>query len=158
DNGRFDRSVTPVRDGIGQAVLDRDEFIKPHTTSAGLAALKSSFAELGALGFDTVAQRKYPQVARIDHVHTAGNSSGIVDGGAVVLIGSEQKGNALGLKPRGRVVATALAGSDPTIMLTGPMPAARKALAKAGLTIDQIDLFEVNEAFAAVPMRFMKEL
>jgi len=158
DAGRFDRSVTPVRDAIGLAVLERDEFIKPQTTLAGLAALKSSFADLGALGFDAVAQRKYPQVARIEHVHTAGNSSGIVDGAAVVLIGSEAKGDALGLTPRGRVVATALAGSDPTIMLTGPMPAARKALAKAGLTIDRIDLFEVNEAFAAVPMRFMKEL
>jgi acetyl-CoA C-acetyltransferase len=158
DSGRFDRSVAPVRDGIGLDVLDRDEFVKPHTTLEGLAALKSSFADLGAMGFDAVAQRKYPQVDRIDHVHTAGNSSGIVDGAAVVLIGSENKGKALGLQPRGRVVATALAGSDPTIMLTGPMPAARKALAKAGLTIDRIDLFEVNEAFAVVPMRFMKEL
>jgi acetyl-CoA C-acetyltransferase len=158
DSGRFDRSVAPVHDQIGLAVLERDEFVKPHTTLAGLAALKPSFAELGALGFDAVAQRKYPQVERIDHVHTAGNSSGIVDGAAVVLIGSEQKGKALGLAPRARVMATALAGSDPTIMLTGPMPAARKALAKAGLTLDQIDLFEVNEAFAAVPLRFMKEL
>jgi acetyl-CoA C-acetyltransferase len=158
DAGRFRRSLTPVHDGIGLPVLDQDEFVKPHTTLAGLASLKASFADLGALGFDAVAQRKYPQVERIRHVHTAGNSSGIVDGAAVVLIGSETKGTALGLAPRGRVVATALAGSDPTIMLTGPMPAARKALAKAGLTIDQIDLFEVNEAFAAVPMRFMKEL
>jgi len=158
DAGRFARSITPVRDGIGLAVLEQDEFVKPHTTLAGLASLKASFADLGALGFDAVAQRKYPQVERIEHVHTAGNSSGIVDGAAVVLIGSEDKGRALGLQARGRVVATALAGSDPTIMLTGPMPAARKALAKAGLTIDQIDLFEVNEAFAAVPMRFMKEL
>ena len=158
DAGRFTRSITPVRDGIGLAVLEQDEFVKPHTTLAGLASLKASFADLGALGFDAVAQRKYPQVERIEHVHTAGNSSGIVDGAAVVLIGSEDKGRALGLQARGRVVATALAGSDPTIMLTGPMPAARKALAKAGLTIDQIDLFEVNEAFAAVPMRFMKEL
>jgi len=158
DSGRFDRSLTPVRDAIGVAVLENDEFIKPHTTLAGLGSLKSSFADIGAMGFDAVAQRKYPQVARIEHVHTAGNSSGIVDGAAVVLIGSEAKGNELGLTPRGRVVAAALAGSDPTIMLTGPMPAARKALGKAGLTIDQIDLFEVNEAFAAVPMRFMKEL
>jgi len=158
DAGRFDRSVAPVRDFIGLPVLERDEFVKPHTTLEGLGALKSSFADLGALGFDAVAQRKYPQVERINHVHTAGNSSGIVDGAAVVLIGSETKGRQMGLQPRGRVIATALAGSDPTIMLTGPMPAARKALAKAGLTIDQIDLFEVNEAFAAVPMRFMKEL
>jgi acetyl-CoA C-acetyltransferase len=156
--GRFDRSVRPVRDAIGLPVLERDEFIKPHTTPAALAALKPSFAELGDLGFDTLAQRKYPQVERIDHVHTAGNSSGIVDGAAVVLVGSESKGKALGLTPRGRVVAAALSGSDPTIMLTGPMPATRKALAKAGLRIDQIDLFEVNEAFAAVPLRYMREL
>jgi acetyl-CoA C-acetyltransferase len=156
--GRFDRSVRPVHDTIGLPVLERDEFIKPHTTAAALAALKPSFAELGDLGFDAVAQRKYPQVERIDHVHTAGNSSGIVDGAAVVLVGSEAKGKALGLTPRGRVVATALSGSDPTIMLTGPMPATRKALDKAGLRIDQIDLFEVNEAFAAVPLRYMREL
>jgi acetyl-CoA C-acetyltransferase len=110
------------------------------------------------MGFDAVALSRYPQVERIHHVHTAGNSSGIVDGAAVVLIGSEAKGQALGLKPRGRIVATALSGADPTIMLTGPMPAARKALAKAGLTIDDIDLFEINEAFAAVPMRFMREM
>ncbi len=158
DAGRFDRSVAAVHDAIGQPVLERDEFLKPHTTKDALAALKLSFADLGAMGFDTVAQRKYPQVERINHVHTAGNSSGIVDGAAAVLIGSEAKGKALRLTPRARVVATALAGSDPTIMLTGPMPAARKALKKAGLTLDQIDLFEVNEAFAAVPMRFMKEL
>jgi acetyl-CoA C-acetyltransferase len=158
NTGRFDRSVAPVHDAIGLPVLERDEFLKPHTTLEALASLKLSFADLGAIGFDAVAQRKYPQVERINHVHTAGNSSGIVDGAAAVLIGSEAKGKALGLTPRGRVVATALAGSDPTIMLTGPMPAARKALAKAGLTLDQIDLFEVNEAFAVVPMRFMKEL
>jgi acetyl-CoA C-acetyltransferase len=156
--GRFDRSVVPVKDAIGLPILERDEFIKPHTTLEGLAALKLSFAELGALGFDAVALRKYPQLERIEHVHTAGNSSGIVDGAAAVLIGTEAKGRALGLTPRARVVATALAGADPTIMLTGPMPATRKALAKAGLSIDDIDLFEVNEAFAAVPLRFMKEL
>jgi acetyl-CoA C-acetyltransferase len=156
--GRFDRAVVPVRDAIGLPILERDEFIKPHTTMEGLAALKLSFAELGAMGFDAVALRKYPQLERIEHVHTAGNSSGIVDGAAAVLIGTEEKGRALGLTPRARVVATALAGADPTIMLTGPMPATRKALAKAGLTVDDIDLFEVNEAFAAVPLRFMKEL
>lgn len=156
--GRFDRSVVPVHDDIGLPILARDEFIKPHTTREGLAALKPSFAELGALGFDAVALRKYPQLERIEHVHTPGNSSGIVDGAAAVLIGSEEKGRALGLTPRARIVATALAGADPTIMLTGPMPATRKALAKAGLSIDDIDLFEVNEAFAAVPLRYMKEL
>jgi len=148
----------PVLDEIGIAMLERDEFIKPRTTMEGLAALKTSFTDMGKMGFDAVALSRYPQVERIDHVHTAGNSSGIVDGAAAVLIGSEAKGKALGLTPRGRIVATALSGADPTIMLTGPMPASRKALAKAGLTVDDIDLFEVNEAFAAVPMRFMWEM
>ena len=156
--GRFDRSVIAVEDDLGLAVLERDEFIKPRTTLEGLGQLKVAFGELGAMGFDAVALARYPRVERIRHVHTAGNSSGIVDGAAAVLIGSEAKGRAMGLTPRGRVVATALSGADPTIMLTGPMPATRKALAKARLTIDDIDLFEVNEAFAAVPMRFMAEM
>ena len=156
--GHFDRSVIAVTDSIGLPVLERDEFIKPRTTMEGLASLKIAFAELGAMGFDAVALQRYPAVERIHHVHTAGNSSGIVDGAAAVLIGSESQGRALGLTPRGRIVATALSGADPTIMLTGPMPAARKALAKAGLTVDDIDLFEVNEAFAVVPMRFMREM
>ena len=158
DAGRFDRSVMPVRDMLGMTILARDEFIKPRTTMEGLASLKPSFAQMGEMGFDAVAIAKYPQVERIMHVHHAGNSSGIVDGAAAVLVGSEAKGRQLGLKPRARIVATALSGADPTIMLTGPMPAARKALAKAGLTIDDIDLFEINEAFAVVPMKFMKEL
>jgi len=156
--GHFDRSVLSVDDEIGLAVLERDEFIKPRTTLEGLGSLKLAFDALGAMGFDAVALARYPQVERIRHVHTAGNSSGIVDGAAAVLIGSEAKGREMGLTPRGRVVATALSGADPTIMLTGPMPATRKALAKAGLTIADIDLFEVNEAFAAVPMRFMLEM
>ncbi len=156
--GRFDRSVLSVDDEIGLVVLERDEFIKPRTTLEGLGSLKLAFDALGAMGFDAVALARYPQVERIRHVHTAGNSSGIVDGAAAVLIGSEAKGREMGLTPRGRVVATALSGADPTIMLTGPMPATRKALAKAGLTIADIDLFEVNEAFAAVPMRFMLEM
>jgi acetyl-CoA C-acetyltransferase len=156
--GHFDRSVIAVQDAIGLTVLERDEFIKPRTTLEGLGALKVAFGDMGAMGFDAVALARYPQVERIRHVHTAGNSSGIVDGAAAVLIGSEAKGRQMGLTPRGRIVATALSGADPTIMLTGPMPATRKALAKAGLTIDDIDLFEVNEAFAAVPMRFMLEM
>jgi acetyl-CoA C-acetyltransferase len=156
--GHFDRSVVPVKDGIGLTILEKDEFIKPQSTMQGLGSLKASFEQMGAMGYDSVAIRKYPQVERIHHVHTAGNSSGIVDGAAAVLIGSEAKGKALGLTPRARIVATALTGSDPTIMLTGPMPATRKVLAKAGLRIDEIDLFEVNEAFAAVVMRFMKEM
>jgi len=156
--GHFQRSVVPVRDFLGQAILEQDEFIKPHTTMEGLAGLKPSFEQLGGMGFDAVALQRYPQVERIQHVHHAGNASGIVDGAAAVLIGSEAAAKAHQLAPRARIVATAVSGDDPTIMLTGPMPATRKALARAGLSIDQIDLFEVNEAFAAVPMRFMREM
>ena len=156
--GYFKQSVVPVRDAIGLAILEEDEFIKPQTTLEGLAGLKPSFAQLGAMGFDAVALQRYPQVERIHHVHHAGNASGIVDGAAAVLIGNEAAAKAQNLTPRARIVATALSGADPTIMLTGPVPATRKALARAGMTIDQIDLFEVNEAFAAVPMRFMREL
>jgi len=156
--GRFANSVVAVKDAVGDTILGEDEFIKPHTTLEGLASLKASFEEMGRMGYDAVALQRYPQVERIHHVHTAGNSSGIVDGAAAVLVGSEAMAKAFDLTPRARVLATALSGADPTIMLTGPMPAARKALAKAGLTIDQIDLFEVNEAFAVVPMRFMKEM
>ena len=156
--GYFDRSVVPVKDFLDQTILAQDEFIKPHTTLEGLAALRPAFEQMGGMGFDQVALTRYPQVERIHHVHHAGNSSGIVDGAAAVLVGSEAAGKIHGLTPRARIVAAALSGADPTIMLTGPMPAARKALAKAGLSIDQIDLFEVNEAFAAVVMRFMKEM
>ena len=156
--GYFARSIVPVRDGSGQIILDQDEFIKPQTTLEGLAALKPAFEQLGAAGFDSVALQRYPHAGRITHVHHAGNSSGIVDGAAAVLVGSEAAGKTHGLTPRARIVAAALSGADPTIMLTGLMPAARKALAKAGMTIEQIDLFEVNEAFAAVVLRFMKEM
>ncbi|WP_394755378.1 acetyl-CoA C-acetyltransferase [Rhodoferax sp.] len=156
--GYFDRSIVPVKDFLGQVILAQDEFIKPQTTLEGLASLKPAFEQMGGMGFDQLALTRYPQVERIRHVHHAGNSSGIVDGAAAVLIGSEAAGKAHGFTPRARIVSVALSGADPTIMLTGPMPAARKALAKAGLTIDQMDLFEVNEAFAAVVMRFMKEM
>lgn len=156
--GYFANSVVPVKDFLGQIILGEDEFIKPQSTLEGLGALKPAFDQLGAMGFDAVALQRYPQVERIRHVHHAGNSSGIVDGAAAVLVGSEAAGRTHGLKPRARIVAAALSGADPTIMLTGPMPATRKALAKAGLTVDQIDLFEVNEAFAAVVMRFMREM
>lgn len=156
--GYFDRSVVPVKDFLDQTILAQDEFIKPHTTLEGLASLRPAFEQMGGMGFDQVALTRYPQVERIHHVHHAGNSSGIVDGAAAVLVGSEAAGKIHGLTPRARIVAAALSGADPTIMLTGPMPAARKALAKAGLGVDQIDLFEVNEAFAAVVMRFMKEM
>ena len=156
--GHFSRSVVPVRDALGQVILAQDEFIKPHSTLEGLASLKPAFEQMGSMGFDQVALTRYPQVERIHHVHHAGNSSGIVDGATALLIGSEAAGRSHGLTPRARIVAVALSGADPTIMLTGPMPATRKALAKAGMTVDQIDLFEVNEAFAAVVMRFMKEM
>ena len=156
--GYFAHSVVPVKDFLGQTILAEDEFIKPHTTLEGLASLKPAFDQLGSMGFDAVALQRYPQVERIHHVHHAGNSSGIVDGAAAVLVGSEAAGKTHGLKPRARIVAAALSGADPTIMLTGPMPATRKALARAGMTVEQIDLFEVNEAFAAVVMRFMKEM
>lgn len=156
--GRFKRSVVPVEDALGDVILDNDEFIRPQTTMEALGALKPSFDKMGEMGFDAVAIQRYPQVERIRHVHTPGNSSGIVDGAAAVLIGTEEKGRQLGLTPRARIVSVALSGADPTIMLTGPMPAARKALAKAKMQIDQIDLFEINEAFAVVPMKFMKEM
>jgi acetyl-CoA C-acetyltransferase len=155
--GRF-RSVVPVCDQNGVLILAEDEFIKPHTTVEALGGLKPSFEAAGRMGFDALALRKYPQLARVDHIHTAGNSSGIVDGAALALIGSKAAGNRLGLRPRARVLATAVTGTDPTIMLTGPAPAARKALLKAGLGIRDIDLFEVNEAFASVVMRFMTEM
>ena len=158
-NGYFDNSVVPVKDINGLTVLEKDEFIRPGTTVESLAGLKPSFAQIGDQGgFDSVALEKYHWIEEIDHVHHAGNSSGIVDGAALVAIGSEQVGTDLGLTPRARVLATAVSGSDPTIMLTGPAPAARKALAKAGLSVEDIDLFEINEAFAAVAMRFMRDL
>jgi acetyl-CoA C-acetyltransferase len=156
--GYFAASLVAVKDAAGQIILEHDELIKPQTTPEGLAALKPAFEQLGAMGYDSVALQRYPQAGRIQHVHHAGNSSGIVDGAAAVLVGSEAAGKTHGLTPRARIVAAALSGADPLIMLTGPMPAARKALAKAGMTIDQIDLFEVNEAFAAVVLRFMKEM
>src|SRR4051794_20739830 len=158
-NGYFDHSVIPVKDLNGLTVLEKDEFIRPGTTVESLAALKPSFAQIGDQGgFDSVALEKYHWVDSIDHVHHAGNSSGIVDGAAVVAIGNERVGQELGLTPRARVMATAVSGSDPTIMLTGPAPASRKALAKAGLEVGDIDLFEMNEAFAAVAMRYMRDL
>ncbi|MDQ6848555.1 MAG: acetyl-CoA C-acetyltransferase [Actinomycetota bacterium] len=157
-NGAFARSVIPVTDINGQFVLEHDEYPRPGTTPESLAGLKPSFASLGELGgFDAVALQKYHWVEKINHVHTPGNSSGIVDGAALMLIGSEQVGIDLGLTPRARIVATGVVGTEPTIMLTGPVPSAQKALAKAGLSFEDIDLFEVNEAFAAVVMKFMRE-
>jgi acetyl-CoA C-acetyltransferase len=158
-NGYFARSVVPVKDRNGVTVLDRDEHIRAGSTLDNLAGLQPSFAMIGeAGGFDAVALQRYHWVEKIDHVHHAGNSSGIVDGAALCLVGTHAAGKAAGLTPRARIVSTALSGSDPTIMLTGPAPASRKALAKAGLTVDDIDLFEINEAFAAVALRFMRDL
>ncbi|WP_030912129.1 acetyl-CoA C-acetyltransferase [Streptomyces sp. NRRL F-5126] len=158
-DGRFDRSVVPVRDRSGITLLDRDEHMRPGTTVESLAALKPSFAGIGdAGGFDAVALQKYHWVEAIDHVHHAGNSSGIVDGAALVAVGSREIGERYGLTPRARIVSAAVTGSEPTIMLTGPAPASRKALAKAGLAIEDIDLVEINEAFAAVVLRFVEEM
>ncbi|MGV6394802.1 acetyl-CoA C-acetyltransferase [Pseudomonas caspiana] len=157
-DGSFKKSLIPVRDQNGLLLLDHDEFIRADSTLDGLSKLKPSFESIGQMGFDATALRVYSHVERIHHVHTPGNSSGIVDGAAAMLIGSESKGRALGLRARGRIVATAVTGTDPTIMLTGPAPATRKALIKAGLKIDDIDLFEVNEAFACVVLKFIKDL
>ncbi len=157
--GRFARSIVPVTDINGVTVLDRDEHRRPESTVASLGELPASFARIGAdAGFDAVALQKYHWVERIDHVHGPGNSSGIVDGAALLLIGSRRAGEAAGLTPRARIVATAVTGSDPTIMLTGPTPATRKALERAGLGVDDIDLFELNEAFAAVVMKWQRDL
>ena len=157
-DGRFDKSVVPVKDQNGVVLLERDELVRGDATVESLSALKPSFVQMGSFGFNATAMRKYPQVEAINHVHHAGNSSGIVDGATVVLMGSKEKGEELGLTPRGRIVTSALTSIDPTIMLTGPTPAAEKALQKAGLTVDDIDLFEVNEAFASVVMKFQKDL
>ncbi len=157
--GRFSSSVVPVLDINDQLVLDRDEFIRPGTTVETLGGLKPSFAAMGEMGgFDAVALQKYHWIEKINHVHTPGNSSGIVDGAALVAIGNEQIGAELGLRARAKVLATAVSGADPTIMLTGPAPASKKALAKAGLTVDDLDLVEINEAFAAVVLRFVKDM
>lgn len=157
-DGSFARSLVPVTDQNGVVLLDHDELIRADSSLEGLGQLKPSFEMMGAMGFDATAIRKYSHVERINHVHTPGNSSGIVDGAALMLIGSAAKGRELGLTPRARIVATAVTSTDPTIMLTGPAPASRKALAKAGLKVDDIDLFEVNEAFASVVLKFMKDM
>ncbi|TCN49037.1 acetyl-CoA C-acetyltransferase [Rhodococcus sp. SMB37] len=157
--GYFAKSVVPVKDQNGLTILDQDEHMRPDTTLAGLAGLKPSFATVGEVGgFDAVALQKFHFVEKINHVHHGGNSSGIVDGAALVLVGTEKVGNDLGLTPRARVVATATSGADSTIMLTGPTPATKKVLATAGLTVDDIDLFEINEAFASVVLKFQKDL
>jgi acetyl-CoA C-acetyltransferase len=158
-DGAFDRSVVPVTDKVGNVILDRDETIRPETSPEKLANLEPAFAVMGEMaGFDAVALQRYHWLERIEHVHTAGNSSGIVDGASLVLVGSAAAGEAAGLNPRARVVSAAVVGTEPTIMLTGPAYAANKALAKAGLTPADIELYEVNEAFSAVPLRFIRDL
>ena len=157
-SGRFAKSIVPVKDLNGVTILDHDEFMRPETTVESLSKLNPSFAAMGDMGgFDAVALQKYHWVERIDHVHTPGNSSGIVDGAALTLVGSEAAGKAAGLTPRARVVATAVTGADPTIMLTGPTPATLKVLAAAGLEPKDIDVWELNEAFASVVLKWMKD-
>ena len=159
DKGYFQRSVVPVKDRNGMTVLARDEHVRAGTTADVLGNLNPSFEVMGEMGgFDAVALQKYHYVEKINHVHTGGNSSGIVDGAALVVLGNEQVGKDYGMKPRGRIVATAISGADATIMLTGPAPACRKVLKKAGMTVDQMDLVEINEAFASVAMRFMRDM
>jgi acetyl-CoA C-acetyltransferase len=157
--GYFAKSIVPVKDINGLTVLDNDEHMRPGTTAADLGKLNPSFAGIGEMGgFDAVALQKYTYVEKINHVHHGGNSSGIVDGAALLLIGNEDAGKASGLTPRARIVATATSGADSTIMLTGPTPAAKKALAHAGLTIEDMDLVEINEAFASVVLKFQKDM
>jgi acetyl-CoA C-acetyltransferase len=157
--GRFAKSIVPVRDRNEEMLLDHDELIRPGTTVETLGTLKPSFAAIGDMGgFDAVALQRYHWLERIDHVHTAGNSSGIVDGASLLLVGNEQIGTDLAMQPRARIVAAAATGTEPTIMLVGPAPATRKALDKAGMSIDDIDLIEMNEAFAAVVLRFIKDM
>jgi len=156
-SGAFDRSVVPVKDVIGQVVLDRDEYVRPNTTMDSLASLKPAFASMGEL-FDAVAMQRYPQIEAIAHVHTSGNSSGIVDGAAAVLIGNERFGQDSGAKPRARIRAFTSIGSEPTIMLTAPADVTRKLLKRAGMAQADIDLFEINEAFASVVLRYIKYL
>ena len=154
----FQRSLVPMEDGLGGTLLDRDEGVRPGTTVESLSKLKPSFEGIGKMGLDALALMKYPSLAHIDHVHHAGNSSQIVDGAAGVLIGSKAMGEKLGLNPRAKIKAFAVIGTEPTLMLTGPVPATQKALKRAGMHISDIDLFEVNEAFAAIPLFFMEQL
>ena len=159
ESGKFSASVVPVKDLNDNVVLDSDEFIRPGTTVETLGQLQPSFQVMGEMGgFDAVALQKYHWIEKIEHVHTPGNSSGIVDGASLVAVGNEQTGKALGMEPKARILATAVSGADPTIMLTGPAPASRKALQRAGITKDDLDLIEINEAFAAVVLRFVRDM
>ena len=157
-DGRFKNSVVPVKDQLGLTILDHDEHMRPETTLQSLGSLNPSFAQMGAMGFDAVVQQRYPQVEAVDHVHHAGNSSGVVDGAAAVLIGSKEAGEAAGLKPRALIKGMAAVGSEPSIMLTGPSFVTEKLLARLGMAVSDIDLYELNEAFAAVVLRYMQAL
>ncbi len=152
--GRFDRSVVPVTDDNGMIILDHDETVRPDTTLEKLSTLKPAFEQMGKMGFDAVALSRYPEVAAIEHIHTGGNSSGVVDGASLVMVGSREMGERLGLKPRARVVSAASLGDEPTIMLSAPAPVTEMALKRAGMTLSDVDLFEVNEAFSSVVLRF----
>ena len=158
DAGYFKKSIIPIKDINGITILAEDEYNRPGTTLEGLATLQPSFAMPGEMGFDSVALQRYPQLSHINHVHHAGNSSGIVDGASLVLVGSKEKGEALGLKPRARIVMAAVTSTEPTIMLTGPGPASKLALKKAGMTIKDIDLVEMNEAFASAVLRLQRDI
>ncbi|CAM8664643.1 Putative acyltransferase [Sphingobium sp. AntQ-1] len=158
EEGRFGRSIVPVLDQAGIVILDHDELMRPQTDMQSLAALKLAFVKMGEAGYDAVARARYPAMGPIDHVHHGGNASGIVDDASAVLIGSREAGEAAGLKPRAKILGTAAIGSDPTIMLTGPEFVTRKLLERLGMTRDDIDLFELNEAFAAVVLRYIQAL
>tara|TARA_R110001606_G_scaffold346682_2_gene495661 strand:- start:718 stop:1923 length:1206 start_codon:yes stop_codon:yes gene_type:complete len=158
DAGNFGKSIVPVKDVMGEVILDNDEYRRPQTTLESLSGLKAAFPGLADLGFSRVVKERYPQVDELTHVHTGGNSSGIVDGSGIVMLGSKEFGKAAGLKPRARIKAWASIGSEPTIMLTAPVAVAKKALKNAGMSKDDIDLYELNEAFASVVLRFMDHL
>jgi len=158
DDNRFEKSIVPVKDVVGMTALDHDEFMRPETSMQSLGALKPSFVQMGEFGFDNVAIQKYPEIERINHVHHAGNSSGIVDGASAILVGTKEMGEKFGLKARARIKSMASIGSEPTIMLTGPSFAAEKALKRAGMSKADIDVWELNEAFASVVLRFMEAL
>ncbi|MFN4288470.1 MAG: acetyl-CoA C-acetyltransferase [Brevundimonas sp.] len=158
EEGRFSKSVVPVKDQLGLTLLDRDETIRPATDMQTLGGLNPSFQMMGEMAFDAVINQRYPEVERVNHVHTPGNSSGIVDGSAGVLVGTLEAGQALGLKPRARIRGMASIGSEPSIMLTGPEPVTRKLLSRLGMEVGDIDLYELNEAFAAVVLRYMQAL
>ena len=155
---KFFKSEIPIYDQNGLLILDHDEYMRIGTTLKDLSSLKPAFEMAGSIGFDEVALRKYPMISKINHIHTAGNASGIVDGAAAILVGSDEIGERLGLKPRARIVSMGLVATEPTIMLTGPGPASLKALKKAGMTVNDIDLIEINEAFAGVVLRFLRDL